>query len=372
MKKTSKVMSVVLALMLIANILAFSASAADYKLKVSLSTSVANVEAGKTFDLYLVLKSSAASPKWASGEFPVAYDSAYLETPTLTNVSTAGYAWEPTIDLDHSAVSHTQFEAAVSAKELSDYGWDTIRCFILPNKTGFSYVDLTAGATVYKVTFTVKAGVANGTKIYLGIPADCISDKGELYFNEGLSGVELYGNYDGDMNPANNYDISNALTYVTVGSAVPSVANGPTQVQWANKSAGLMNIAFRGVISGYTPTFVPGSTTEIADIMEAGVLFSKSDDTPTLAEVGSTCSKVPAYTLYKGTAGDTGTGTYFFRAIATNASFNDSIESVKTVYAVAYIEMSDGTTYYYSADVLSTTAAAQYTRATGHGMPAFA
>lgn len=172
---------------------------------------------------------------------------------------------------------------------------------------------------------------------------------------------------DIDDEPLRNGQTSNPvkvsnLTIEYEGAApAPSVTveNVATQVQWQDKDAGLMRVAFRGNIKGYDATadLVPGSTTELNKLTEIGVMFSKTDATPTKEE-GATV--VPAYTIY-----DFTTGGYFYRAVVGSVEYNSS----ETLYANAYIVL-DGTTYTASNGVINTTGAAQYARAIGNGMAA--
>ena len=119
-----------------------------------------------------------------------------------------------------------------------------------------------------------------------------------------------------------------------------------------------MRVAFRGNIKGYTPAFAAGSTTEIADITEMGVVYSKSNANPTVG--GANCTAAPAWTIY-----DFTTGGYFFRAVVGNYPYDNG----ETLYANAYIVI-NGQTITAANGATQTTGAAEYARAVALGMAA--
>ncbi len=173
---------------------------------------------------------------------------------------------------------------------------------------------------------------------------------------------------DIDDEPLRNCQVSNPvkvsnLTVEYEGGVTPPPAQDPitvenisTQVQWQSKDEGLMRVAFRGNIKNYDLNLVDGSQTEIADIAEMGVVYSKSNTNPTVG--GENCTAAPAWTIY-----DFTTGGYFFRAVVGNYPYDNT----ETLYANAYIII-DGQTITASNGVTSTTGAAEYARATALGM----
>lgn len=173
---------------------------------------------------------------------------------------------------------------------------------------------------------------------------------------------------DIDDMPLRNGQTSNpvkasALTIEYEGGVTPPPAGDPitvenisTQVQWQSKDEGLMRVAFRGNIKNYTLNLADGSETEIADIAEMGVVYSKSNTNPTVG--GENCTAAPAWTIY-----DFTTGGYFFRAVVGNYPYDNA----DTLYANAYIII-DGQTITASNGATSTSGAAEYARATALGM----
>ena len=136
-----------------------------------------------------------------------------------------------------------------------------------------------------------------------------------------------------------------------------TVENIATQVQWQDKDAGKMRVAFRGNIQNYDLNLVENSQTEIADIEAMGVVYSKSNADPTVG--GENCSNAPAWTIY-----DFTNGGYFFRAVVGNYGYDDTT----TLYAKAYIVI-DGQTI-YAPNAITTTGAQAYAAGVANGMSA--
>lgn len=149
---------------------------------------------------------------------------------------------------------------------------------------------------------------------------------------------------------------------------VVTVENISTQVQWQSRDEGLMRVGFRGNIKNFTPEFVePGATTgDISNIAKLGVVYSKSDETPTVTGIDTdgnmiaetNCVAVEAYTIYDFTSGG-----YFFRAVVGNYDYQNS----EKLYANAFIVIGDQITMASNA-VTETDGAAEYARAVGAGM----
>ncbi len=152
------------------------------------------------------------------------------------------------------------------------------------------------------------------------------------------------------------------LTVEYVGGGAPAqdpitVENIATQVQWQDKDAGKMRVAFRGNIKNYDLNLVENSQTEIADIEAMGVVYSKSNADPTVG--GENCSNASAWTIY-----DFTNGGYFFRAVVGNYGYDDTT----TLYAKAYIVI-DGQTI-YAPNAITTTGAQAYAAGVANGMSA--
>lgn len=171
---------------------------------------------------------------------------------------------------------------------------------------------------------------------------------------------------DIDDEPLRNGQTSNPvkasnLTIEYEGQSAPvnpiTVENIATQVQWQDKDAGKMRVAFRGNIKNYDLNLVEGSQTEIADISKMGVVYSTSNADPTIGGTG--CTDVDAWTIY-----DFTTGGYFFRAVVGNYGYDNTT----TLYAKAYIVI-DGQTI-YAPSAMTTTGAQAYAAGVANGMSA--
>ncbi len=187
-----------------------------------------------------------------------------------------------------------------------------------------------------------------------------------FYFNDDVT--RTYITIDPDDEPFRNLQASAPVTVsnltveyeggVTPPPADPiTVENITTQVQWQDKDAGKMRVAFRGNIKNYDLNLVDGSQTEIADISKMGVVYSKSNQDPTIG--GANCTDVDAWTIYDFTSGG-----YFFRAVVGNYGYDDTT----TLYAKAYIVI-DGQTI-YAPSAMTTTGSQAYTAGVANGMSA--
>ena len=196
---------------------------------------------------------------------------------------------------------------------------------------------------------------------------DTVLDSSIFYFENNPSNT--YIAIDPDDEPFSNLQASDPVvasnfTVEYEGGTTPPPATDPitvenisTQVQWQDKDAGKMRVAFRGNIKNYDLNLVDGSQTEIADISEMGVVYSKSNADPTVG--GANCSYAPAWTIYDFTSGG-----YFFRAVVGNYQYDNA----ETLYAKAYIVI-DGQTI-YAPSAMTTTGAQAYAAGVANGMSA--
>lgn len=254
MKKISKVLSVVLALMLLVGCLAVNVSAADWPLKITLTADKEYVKAGDTVTVVMNLKSNSTYPAWSSGAICLGYNSAQIVAPTKTDVIISGYAWADTISEPSITWGPATMGSAISADETANYGWDSIGAFTMPDKSAsVAATDFTTAKDAVAFQFKIASGVTDGDKIYIGVPADALSDlTGDLYFTERtVYNQQLLGNTDPDFNPMDVYDCTDALVTLTVGE--PSVADPAylkTQCQWADgNTAGNLNVGISATFS---------------------------------------------------------------------------------------------------------------------------
>lgn len=199
----------------------------------------------------------------------------------------------------------------------------------------------------------------------------CIKDTtlNSSVFFKSPDSKKTYISIDPDNEPLANYQVSSPIDVSNLqieyeGGVTPPPASDPitvenitTQVQWQDKDNGKMRVAFRGNIKNYDLNLADGSQTEIADISEMGVVYSKENTDPTVG--GTNCTDVKAWTIY-----DFVSGGYFFRAVVGNYPHDNT----ETLYAKAYIII-DGQTI-YAPNAMTTTGADAYAAGVANGMSA--
>ncbi len=370
MKTSKKVLGVVLALMMLANVFAVSAFAAypdDSACALIVTTDKANYAAGEDVTLTVSVKAtSEVGPMLLTGQYELGYNSAALEPYSSTDLNLEGHGFAA------DAYFAAAYDASMSQVILSDTtlanggsvtagkGWDSVIVYCVADNGSISKDCSAEAVTLFTIKMKVPAGAPDGTYT-IGFNRDGYETNYTAYATD-LAGGGLYGNDGSAYGKTALYDFGEATFTVGEGGGQvtpPSatVENIAQQAQWADKDAGLMNVAFRGNIIGYDATadLLTGSTTELAKLTEIGVMFSKTDATPTRSE-GATV--VPAYTIY-----DFTTGGYFFRAVVRGVPY----DSTETLYANAYIVL-DGTEITATNGVTSVTGASVYATATANGM----
>ena len=363
-----KVTSVIVALMMLFSICTVCASAAvnDAVLALRVTPTATSYNPGEEVTFEVSYESTADIGNVGICTLHIGYDSSVFElledasgSPDLDGSATVffdGYALAGTVSLANSFIQTTnKLSAADTAK-----GWDTVLKIAMTQDGALFDASTETKAFAFKLK--VKDTAAGGTYA-VGVTDASIQDY-STFVNEELGAISGPSGAELEFSTGKVFDLADASVTVAGGSTpdptpTVTVENLDTQAQWQDKDAGLMRVAFRGNIKGYDATtdLVTGSTTELNKLTEIGVMFSKTDSTPTKEE-GATV--VPAYTIY-----DFTTGGYFYRAVVGSIDY----QSAETLYANAYIVL-DGTTYTATNAVISTTGAAEYTRATGNGMAA--
>lgn len=399
MKRFNKILALVLAMTMMFGVVSICASAANttdagYKVRFvdNDGNAITSVSAGQTVNVIVSIKTDGYSPIFAF--------LAFYDYTTLTHIRQNGDAVQNitanncrelygrfkntgTYTEDAELLEHENNE--VGNGYVNDWGF-TGNITVTPHKDlmwdGIGFTD--AQKAKYKginFGYLVPVTDSNSTVNTKGewydmvrfrfLASADIATLGEDTFFLLDNDTKTYITIDPDDEPLRCLQASapikasNLTVEYATGGSTPeptptvTVENLDTQAQWQDKDAGLMRVAFRGNIKGYDATkdLVAGSTTELNKLTEIGVMFSKTDSTPTKEE-GATV--VPAYTIY-----DFTTGGYFYRAVVGSIDY----QSAETLYANAYIVL-DGTTYTATNAVISTTGAAEYTRATGNGMAA--
>lgn len=366
-----KSISIVIALILLVNVFAISAFAAvpsGNAIALTLSAEDKAYAAGDTVTVTLSVETTSAVSGLYAGEVEVAYDSSIFEPasdistgPLLANYGcTEGTVINGNHETSLSSVK-SGGDAGFYPEDVAAYGWDAGLYFgIVENSLGVTPVDCSTGPKTF-ITFPLKlkAGVADGTYT-IGVNKCAFEGDNAVAFLTDETFQGIFGGMGAEFGVGDTDTYACGTLTITVGQGgvTPPPAQDPVevrnisaQVQWQDKDAGLMKVAFRGNILNYTVNLKDGSTDILADIKGVGVMFSRSNTNPTVG--GEYCTAVPAATIY-----DFTNGGYFFRAIVGEVGYDNTVK----LYARPYIILNDDVIV--ASDVISTSGAEEYLRAT--------
>ena len=370
MNNVKKLLSVVLVLtmlMSVCSLLGYAAFddavPAGNALSVRVYSDKTNYAPGEDIVFDVNFKAAAGSPNWGGGTLGYGFDTDVLEyrsgavkngvIDNLISVEGTAHATHFNLGSCRNAVSA---DIPMNATEIGTYGWDEVIRVDMQNNEAGAGVDFTTEATSYKWQLKIKDDAAPGT-YYFGLVKEGL-DNSEVGCVAAVvcqdAGSEIYNNiemaYLVGCEEGNIYDQTLAVCSFTVGASGPSVANGLTKAQWADKDAGTMNLGFLGTISG--ATLVTEGTEITSGLYKVGVVYSATDSTPTIAEgaLNSEC-----YTLYT-----SGTD-YVFRSVMYGVPYTGA----DNIYATVYIITAEGEEPIYADSVITTTGAAEYAAAVG-------
>jgi len=413
MKRLNKILALVLAMTMMFGVVSICASAANttdagYKVRFvdNDGNAITSVSAGQTVNVIVSIKTDGYSPIFAFLAFydyktltHIRQNGTEVQNITANNCrelygrfkNTGTYTEDAELlehennEVGNGYVNDWGFTGNITVTPHKDLMWDGIG-FTDAQKAKYKGINFgyLVPVTDSNSTVNTKGEWYDMVRFRFLASAD-IATLGEDTFFLLDNDTKTYITIDPDDEPLRCLQASapikaSNLTVEYVGGSTPtpppattiSVENLATQVQWQDKDAGLMRVAFRGNIKDYDATtdLVSGSTTELNKLTEIGVVFSKTDSTPTLEEVvydtdgkvasTSPCTPVPAYTIYDFTSGG-----YFYRAVVGSIDYT----STETLYANAYI-VYDGTTYTATNAVISTTGAQAYANGVANNMPA--
>ena len=279
-----------------------------------------------------------------------------LDVATNT-VDVTGYALDGKVSL---ATSFIQDKGTLTSVDTAK-GWDSTLKIAFTKAPGAGWIDASSETKAFSFKLKVKDDAPGGNHL-VGITDGSIQDS-STKLDEEQGAIEGPSGSEFGFSTTKIFDLGDASVTVAGGVTPPpaqdpiTVENITTQVQWQDKDAGKMRVAFRGNIKNYDLNLVDGSQTEIADISAMGVVYSKSNADPTVG--GANCSNAPAWTIY-----DFTTGGYFFRAVVGNYQYDNA----ETLYAKAYIVI-DGQTI-YAPSAMTTTGAQAYAAGVANGMSA--
>ena len=351
---------------------AFAALGTDAVIALDIKTDKAVYAAGEEVIVTFGTKTDAAVGKISIGsQIAVSYDKdaivPYSESADITAhgfTPAAAYSAATAYDTGLSQVIFNDTligngQATISDADTAN-GWDSVVAYCVSDGSAAVYQDATAGIELFSIKMKIPADAADGTKIYVGVPATSVDMDGacELAFYNGTTGNAYEGNTDYDFSGfVYNYNIDAALVELTVGAAAPAekeVKHADTMAQWADKAAGKINVGLVGKFS----------TNDIAIDYEGNKLTN-------VAKVGAKITingtEGEGYTDYVYDVNGDGSELWF-RAVVTGVDYN-ATGAAGDISVVYVVEMTDGTTY--ESIAYTTTVAEVYAEACGNGMPAF-
>lgn len=392
MKNVKKVLALVLAVTMMFGVVSVCASAIDtttasykFTFKDTSGNVVDSAKAGDVVDLVVSLKTDGYSPIF---EFIAFYDYVALTQISATGSSTADtvkannakkilgrFTENGELEVSDELLEHEANLPAGQYGCVMDWGYGAItvtlhKANMYPSSWGAAEKEqYKAIKFVYKTKLDASVMTVNTNNEFV----DVVSFRFVANADTALDNTKFILSPDASKSYISIYPEDECLStgqtlasikvenlvveYGSGGSTsqIATVANKDVQTQWSDKANGVLKLGFRGTIANYdhTTDLVTGSTTKLAKLAEVGVVFSKTDPTPTRAEIGTTCTDAPAYAIYSFT-----TGEYYFRAVVDNVPATGE-GSTDTIYANAYIKYNE---QYYEAtnSVLQTTGATQY------------
>lgn len=359
MVKAKKVLSIVVALMLLCNVftvLSTAAVADNYAVKMSVSTDKEVYSAGETAIVSVYVEGSSRGgydlTKISAANIAFGWNNAVLGI-SAADKATALTGAGMDVDVTNSGIK--THSSDIDASEAA-YGWNEIMNYgLILNKTATC-------ASINDVAFTVAIEIADDAAdgdYYFGISSYYMSNADDSYafaLTSEEMGDGIYGNcYEADLGVDAMYDLSDAVAKITVGKAEEKVVkHADTMAQWADKAAGKINVGLVGKFS----------TNDIAIDYEGNKLTN-------VAKVGAKITingtEGEGYTDYVYDVNGDGSELWF-RAVVEGVDYN-ATGAAGDISVVYVVEMTDGTTY--ESDAYTTTVAEVYAEACGNGMPAF-
>lgn len=355
MKTSKKVLGVVLTLIMLVNVFAVSVFAAypdDAACALIVKTDKDTYAAGDDVTLTVAIKATAdVGPMCLAGQYELGFNSAAIQ-PVDTSDDLAKHSFTPDAfyaSAYDSSMSQAIFNDDIGSSITAGNGWDSLMLVCVADDGATAKDCADTEATLFTIKMKIPADAADGTYT-IGFNRDGYETNFTAYATD-INGGGLYGNDGSGFGKTNMFDFGVATFNVGAGGSTEpeqptvKVNNLETQVQWANKDAGLMNLGFRGQIAeGYDATADKDGTKGP----------NGGDNLTKLTEVGFYLNgtKYSAYTIY-----DFVNGGYFYRVVVGNVSYDS-----ETVFSAQAYVMIDGQEYKADAS-FETTGKAQYERA---------
>lgn len=353
-----KIISVLVVLMMLVSVFSVSAFAAvnDAVLALRVTPTTTSYTPGEVVTFEVSYESTNEIGGVGACTLHIGYDSSVFEPVETSDAGVLlkdaknspvvfdGYALDGKVSSDYSFVQNKgNLDTADTAK-----GWNaSYKIFLV--LTGDLF-DASSETKVLAFKLRVKDTAANGTYA-VGVTQGSIND-GSTQVDEEISPIGGPSGTEYGFSTSKIFDLYDASVTVAGGTTPPPAAtvkvnNLSTQVQWANKDAGLMNLGFRGQIAaGYDATADDAGTTgpnggkNLAKLTEVGFYLNGT--------------KYQAYTIYNFVNGG-----YFYRVVVGNVSYDSETEFSAQAYVVI-----NGTEYKADdATTITTTGKAQYERA---------
>lgn len=355
-----KIISVLVALMMLVSVFSVSAFAAvnDAVLALRVTPTATSYKPGDVVTFEVSYESTSEIGGVGACTLHIGYDSSVFEPvessdagvllkdTTNSPVVFAGYALEGKVSSDYSFVQNKgNLDAADTAK-----GWDaSYKIFLV--LTGDLF-DASTETKVLAFKLKVKDTATNGTYA-VGVTQGSIND-GSTQVDEEISPIGGPSGTEYGFSTSKIFDLGDASVTIAGGSVAPSytVNTLDAQVQWADKEAGLMNLGFRGQFVGFDVEADKGTTVgpnggtnlkEDTQLKEVGIILTKGTGSGT---------KYPVHTVYNFKDGG-----YFYRLVVGNVSYTGTEEFSAKAYVVI------GNDTFEASNTITTTGAAQYNRA---------
>ena len=352
-----KVISVLVALMMLISVFSVSAFAAvnDAVLAIRVTPTATTYAKGDVVTFEVSYESTSEIGTVGACTLHIGYDNTVFEpvedlgtglkmdADGFQTVVLTGYALEGKVS---AATSFVQTKGALAAADTAK-GWN--ECLKIALTGTGTLFEASTEVKVLAFKLKVKDSAAGGNYA-VGVTQGSVEDYSTQVVEE-LGPISGPSGADYEFSVSKIFDLYDASVTVEGGTTPPpatvKVNNLSTQVQWANKDAGLMNLGFRGQIAdGYDATADDAGTTgpnggkNLAKLTEVGFYLNGT--------------KYQSYTIYNFVDGG-----YFYRVVVGNVSYDSETEFSAQAYVVI-----NGTEYKAAdATTITTTGKAQYERA---------
>lgn len=352
---SKKVISLALAVIMLFSVAStsFAALSGDAVMGFTVSASSTTVAPGQTVDI-TVSAESIPDEIWAGGQIALGYDKDAISLPASATASaTPNTVWSEYMTLSsgyggimsasNTATRPIPFDEVPSSTMDQGKNWDSFFEVALCVDGAKEY-EFNGCEEMFTLKFTVSENATPGSKIYVGLAVGTFeSDEQDPTSSMYSNTYELdywYGDsYDGEC-----YDFSEATVELTVAAAeAPKVVfHRATQIQWADKDNGLVNLGFKGRFSAADFDLAFNENNQSAYVSEVGAKLTINGEEDTRA----------TYFVH-----EYETGLYEFRAVLPGINLK-SAEQANAEIKVEYYVMYKGTPYWSDPVITSASAIA--------------